>query len=109
MVRIKFTRYAKLKYDSVLDYTYNEFGATTECEFEADFLKVSKRLSNHPESSPREPLLKNIARPYRSAIIMQNWKIIYRYDERANLIIIVGFWDMRMNPKTLVRYFKKRR
>lgn len=42
MVRIRFTRYAKLKYDSVLDYTYNEFGATTECEFEADFLKVSK-------------------------------------------------------------------
>lgn len=63
MVRIRFTRYAKLKYDSVLDYTFYEFGATTERKFETDFLKVSKRLSNHPESSPMEPLLKSIARP----------------------------------------------
>lgn len=109
MVRIRFTHYAKLKYDSVLDYTYKEFGATTERKFEAVFLNVSKRLSNHPESSPMEPLLKDIARPYRSAIIMQNWKLIYRYDKMANLIIIVDFWDMRMNPKTLVKYFKKRR
>ena len=54
---------------------------------------------------PMEPLLKNIDRPYRSAIIMQNWKIIYRYDESDNLIIIVDFGDMRMNPKTLVNYF----
>ena len=35
--------------------------------------------------SPREPLLKRFHRPYHSAIIKENWKIIYRYDEANDL------------------------
>ena len=38
-------------------------------------------------------------RPYHSAIIKENWKIIYRYDEANDLVIFVDLWDMRRSPR----------
>ncbi len=66
------------------------------------------RLMLHPLSSPREPLLKRFHRPYHSAIIKENWKIIYRYDEANDLIIFVDLWDMRRSPRYLIRQFKRK-
>ncbi len=109
MAKIRFTPIAKYKYDKILDYTYEEFGETTERRFEEAFLNIADRLSAHPLSSPREPLLKNFGSQYRSANIRKNWKIIYRYHEIKDEITIIDLWNMRRNPKTLVRNFKRMR
>ena len=52
--------------------------------------------------------IKAILRPYRSAIIMKNWKIIYRYDAEYDRIILVDLWDMRRNPRYLIRQFRRK-
>ena len=53
-------------------------------------------------------LLKRFHSPYHSAIIKENWKIIYRYDEDNDLVIFVDLWDMRRNPRYLIRQFKRK-
>ena len=79
-------------------YTLAEFGATSVKRFNKELDDIKHRLMLHPLSSPREPLLKRFHRPYHSAIIKENWKIIYRYDEANDLVIFVDLWDMRRRP-----------
>lgn len=108
MASIKVTSFFEQVFDETLDYGRKEFGITTVKRFYQDYKQIKKRLSSHPLSSPREPLLKKFLRPYRSTIIMQNWKIIYRYDETYDTVIFVDLWDMRMHPKSIVRQFKRK-
>lgn len=96
------------EFANVLAYALEEFGTTTVKHFETEYKKVRKRLIMFPLSSPREPILKKFLRPYRSAHIMKNWKIIYRYDEENDRVIFVDLWDMRRHPRTLIRQFKRK-
>lgn len=91
-----------------LEYGFLEFGATASIRFYKKYQVIQKRLSVHPLSSPKEPLLKKFQRSYRSAIIRKNWKIIYRYDKDYDRIVFIDLWDMRKNPKTLIRQFKRK-
>ncbi len=80
---------------------------------EAEYKRTGKATDfeefiEHPLSSPREPMLKRFHRPYHSAIIKENWKIIYRYDEANDLVIFVDLWDMRRRPRYLIRQFKRK-
>lgn len=97
-----------LTYKATTEYSYNNFGLLCVNRFDEALHQIINRLGKHPLSSPREPLLRNYPRSYRSAIIMGNWKIIYRYDETYNRVIFVDLWDMRMNPNRLVKQFKKK-
>ena len=89
-------------------YTLAEFGATSVKRFNKELDDIKHRLMLHPLSSPREPMLKRFHRPYHSAIIKENWKIIYRYDEANDLVIFVDLWDMRRSPRYLIRQFKRK-
>lgn len=93
---------------NVLEYAISEFGSTTVKRFNKAYIDIRNRLSAHPLSSPKEPLLKRFPRSYRSAIIMKNWKIIYRYDQDNDRVVFVDLWDMRRHPKTLIRQFKRK-
>lgn len=106
MVEIKLSPKAELKYNQILDYTLEEFGETTEKRFEECFLEKLKRLSMFPLSSPIEPRLRKY-KIFRSCILMEDFKFIYRYSQDRNLIVVLDFWDMRMNPSRLVRRFWK--
>ena len=81
MASIRLTLYFKKELKTVIDYGLVEFGKTT---------------------------VKRFYRPYHSAIIKENWKIIYRYDEANDLVIFVDLWDMRRNPRYLIRQFKRK-
>ncbi len=96
------------KYQITTENSYEEFGKLCAKRFDDNLRRIADRLSRHPLSSPQEPLLKDVTPySYRSANIMKNWKIIYRYDEKNNKVFFVDLWDMRRNPKTLVRIFKR--
>ena len=81
MASIRLTLYFKKELKTVIDYGLIEFGKTT---------------------------VKRFHRPYHSAIIKENWKIIYRYDETNDLVIFVDLWDMRRSPRYLIRQFKRK-
>lgn len=108
MVLVKPSKTFNKELENVLAYTLAEFGGTTVKRFNKEYSKISKRLATHPLSSPTELLLKRFPRLYRSAIIRKNWKIIYRYDDVYDRVVLVDLWDMRRNPQTLVRQFKKK-
>ncbi|WP_411197561.1 type II toxin-antitoxin system RelE/ParE family toxin [Segatella copri] len=95
-------------YEETTDYSYQNFGRLCVQRFDESLQAIINRLSKHPLSSPREPLLKRFHRPYHSAIIKENWKIIYRYDEANDLVIFVDLWDMRRSPRFLIRQFKRK-
>lgn len=98
------------KYKITTEDSYNEFGKLCAERFDNNLRRIFDRLSKHPLSSPKEPWLKDVVpHSYRSANIMKNWKIIYRYDEATDKVFFVDLWDMRRNPKTLVRIFKRMR
>ena len=81
MASIRLTLYFKNELKTVIDYGLVEFGKTT---------------------------VKRFHRPYHSAIIKENWKIIYRYDEANDLVIFVDLWDMRRSPRYMIRQFKRK-
>ncbi len=108
MASIRLTLYFKKELKTVIDYGLVEFGKTTVKRFHNEYKDIKHRLMFHPLSSPKEPLLKRFHRPYHSAIIKENWKIIYRYDEANDLVIFVDLWDMRRSPRYLIRQFKRK-
>ena len=108
MATIKLLDPFKDELRATLKYSLTEFGLTTVLRFNQELDNIQKRLKNHPLSSPQEPLLKSFRRPYRSAIIKKNWKIIYRYDEQNDRVIFIDLWDMRRHPRTLLRQFKRK-
>ena len=95
-------------YKETTDYSYQNFGRLCVQRFDESLQAIINRLCKHPLSSPREPMLKRFHRPYHSAIIKENWKIIYRYDEANDLVIFVDLWDMRRSPIYLIRQFKRK-
>ena len=40
-------------------------------------------------------------RKYRGAIIMENFKIIYFYNEEKDILWLVDLWDLRQDPRKL--------
>ena len=108
MAHIKLLNPFKKELRDMLIYTLAEFGVTSVNRFNKELDDIKHRLTLHPLSSPREPLLKRFHRPYHSAIIKENWKIIYRYDEANDLVIFVDLWDMRRSPRFLLRQFKRK-
>ena len=108
MASIKAYKSFKTIFAETLNYSRMEYGETTAKKFYQAYVNIRKRLARFPLSSPREPLLKRYLRPYRSTIIMKNWKIIYRYDEPNDQVIFIDIWDMRMSDKRLLRQFKRK-
>ena len=104
----RFTGALELNIEYQSSYTLAEFGVTSVNRFNKELDDIKHRLMLHPLSSPREPMLKRFHRPYHSAIIKENWKIIYRYDEANDLVIFVDLWDMRRSPRYLIRQFKRK-
>ena len=98
------------KYKTTTENSFMEFGKICAERFDNNLRRIINRLSKHPLSSPKEPWLKEVTPySYRSTNIMKNWKIIYRYEETTDKVIFVDLWDMRKNPKALVKTFKKTR
>lgn len=108
MAHIKLLDPFKKELRDMVVYTLAEFGATSVKRFNKELDDIKHRLMLHPLSSPRELMLKRFHRPYHSAIIKENWKIIYRYDEANDLVIFVDLWDMRRSPRYLIRQFKRK-
>ena len=98
-MRIEITPKARQQLLTITDY-YAEWGGLRSVERLLDAIREKQeRMRRYPESFPREPLLadRNIA--YRSAIINDHYKMVYRID--LDIITISAFWDMRMHPVKL--------
>ena len=54
-----------------------------------------------PKRYPIVAYFRNETMEFRGAIIMENFKIIYFYNEEKDIIWLVDLWDMRQDPSKL--------
>ena len=69
---------------------------------------IYARLIMFPLSYSPEPILKGFHRDYRSALLMDNFKLIYRYDKERDEIVIVDIWYTKRSQQALLRQFKRK-
>lgn len=108
MVKIILLDPFKQVYHDIAAYTMEEYGRTTLKKLTEEFNNIVNRLGSYPTSFPEEQLLNKMTHKYRCIIFRKNFKIIYRYEEASNTIILIDIWDMRMNPQKLKKEFNKK-
>ena len=52
-----------------------------------------------PKRYPIVAHFRNETMEFRGAIIMKNFKIIYFYNEKKDILWLVDLWDLRQDPR----------
>lgn len=100
-MRIEISPKARQQLLAITDY-YAEWGGMRSVERLLNrIVEKQHHILKYPKAYHQEPLLTNRKIEYRSVIINQYYKMIYRID--GDVITISAFWDMRMNPIKLKR------
>lgn len=100
-MRIEISLKAKQHLLAITDY-YAEWGGIRSVEkLLGKIVEKQQRILKYPKAYSQEPLLAERKIEYRSVIINDYYKMIYRIDD--DVITISAFWDMRMNPNKLKR------
>ena len=86
------------EFDKCVDYALLEFGRKTAKKLIDSLIGIKHQLRLMPESYPFVPELQKW-RKYRGAIIMKNFKIIYFYNEKKDILWLVDLWDLRQDSR----------
>ena len=100
-MKLKWDKEARQLVDATAQYIEEHDGAIAGADFLEEVMHVVRLLPLVPYLGPLERLLYRSKVKFRSIVICKYNKLIYyvRQDE----VVIVDFWDTRMNPKTLVK------
>lgn len=108
MVRIRVIPSTQEDIRHCIEYARDEFGRKCVMRWKKELDAIYSRLIMFPLSYSPEPILKHFQRDYRSAQLMDNFKLIYRYDQEREQIVIVDIWYTKRSQQTLLRQFKRR-
>jgi plasmid stabilization system protein ParE len=97
---------ARQQYLRHLSYALQEFGAKAFYHWVESIKEMEAHLRENPKAYSLVPQLIGKRHEYRGCIVMENFKVVYTYDDRRKVINIVTIWDMRMNPQKLVNRLK---
>ena len=86
------------EFDKCVDYALLEFGRKTAKKWIDSLIGIKHQLRLMPESYPFVPELQKW-RKYRGAIIMKNFKIIYFYNEKKDILWLVDLWAWRQDSR----------
>ncbi len=109
MAVIEWSDRASRELEEHLDYALAEFGRSTVKRWIRQIEHIADRLEKYPASYTPVAELQGTSRLFRGCTIMQNFKLIYFYEELFDTVVIVTIWDMRRNPVRLVKLFKGRK
>ena len=87
--------------DRVADYIRKQFGAKHKNLFLQHVRQTTKMLRRNPNIGAIDPLFADRPETYRSVVVDDLSKMVYRYDEDEKIIHIVALWDCRMDPSTV--------
>ena len=94
------------EFDKCVDYALLEFGRKTAKKWIDSLIGIKHQLRLMPERYPFVPELQKW-RKYRGAIIMENFKIIYFYNEERDSLGLGDRGDVRQDPRKLNRRARK--
>lgn len=100
-MKIKWEEVAKTELRKQIAYCLREFGRFTTLRFRERIDKLQTLLSAFPRMGKIEPQLSDKKCEYRSFVVHEHFKMIYRLDEERDIIYIIHFWDTRQEPQNL--------
>lgn len=96
---------AKAAFRNTAKYIRKEFGSKVRDSFVQEVLSASRLIGSNPEMGKIEPTLEELPNKYRSLVVSNINKIVYRI--LNDRIEISDFWNCRRNPETLSAQIKK--
>ena len=100
-MKVIWSQKAKESLKRIIGYIFLSFGEKTTEKFKDKVFQTEKTLAINPNIGPKEPLLNNYPKAYRSIVVNNLNKIVY-YIENDTLHI-AAIWDTRREPKTLIK------
>ena len=81
-----------------------EFGVNVANKTAQKIRMIEEHLAKYPTTGFIEQLLKDKTEyVFRSWHINIRFKIVYRYDEEADVVVIEDIWDTRRSPQNLTK------
>lgn len=71
-------------------------------------LTGTDKLAASPEMTPVEASLADAPYSYRALVVERSYKVIYRFDQKKEEIIVVALWDCRQDPEILKKKTKRK-
>lgn len=84
-----------------IDYGVRVFGERVGFRFFQNVESYNRRLMSFPYLGSLEPQLSHLHLPYRSLVIHDHYKLIYRVSEAEDTVYVVALWDTRRNPQDM--------
>ena len=106
-MRINWYSEAQWHLEQIEDYIFDRFGVDSMLEFVEKVDQAVGMIRRHPSVGPVEPLLADRMQTYRSVVVGNMSKIIYRVQDET--IHIVDLWDCRREPKALSEEIESKR
>lgn len=99
-MKVKTLEQAEMAIKKTAIYIKREFGVRSRDKFLSKVEETKELLSFNPYLGPVEPLLADRPTTYRSVVVANMNKMVYRITD--DCIEIADFWDCRREPKALV-------
>lgn len=100
-MKIEWVEQADAELRKLIAYSLREFGRFTTLRFYERIDKIESLLKTFPRMGKIEPQLSDKKYEYRSFVVHEHFKMIYRLDEERDIIYIIHLWDTRQEPQTL--------
>ena len=101
MAVVKFKAKAKRAIACTLRNGFLEFGPKAADNMSRRIEYCAELLALNPHMGKVEPELSCKEYEYRSFVVHEHFKMIYRLDIERNVIYVVHFWDTRREPQRL--------
>ena len=85
----------------------NKFGRYTTLRFRETISNLQDLLELFPRMGKIEPELSNKKYEYRSFVVHEHFKMVYRLDEMKDVVYVIHFWDVRREPQRLAEEIEK--
>ena len=106
MAVVRFKSKAKRDIAQTLKEGALRFGPVSADRMKQRIEHCAKLLAFHPRMGKVELELVSKEYEYRSFVVHEHYKMVYRVDETKEIVYIVAFWDTRREPKVLVKETK---
>ena len=77
------------------------FGEKVAKRFFVHIWDYDSRLAAFPYMGKVEHLLSGLSKEYRSLVVHEHYKLIYRVSEEEDTVYVVALWDTRRNPQDM--------
>ena len=96
-MRVRWNDESKKGLRQTAQYIKKVFGEKAKDDFLHEVKHTNALLGQNPSMGPLETFLSDLNSSYRSIVVHQHNKIVYRIVDRH--IEVVAFWDTRREPK----------